>query len=130
MHILLKNLSDVPIYEQVEQQIREQILCGQLPEGTQLPSIRQLARDLKISVVTTTRIYSDLTEEGFLQSVAGKGCFVAPRDNDLLRERMISEMETGMEQAVRSGKKAGLNDKELHDILQSTIDGLKEEGEL
>ena len=127
MHILLKNRSDVPIYEQVEQQIREQILTGQLPEDTQLPSIRQLARDLKISVVTTTRIYSDLTEEGFLRSVAGKGCFVAPRDNDLLRERMLSEMESGMEQAVRSGIKAGLTDKELHDTLQSTIDELKKE---
>lgn len=130
MKILLKNRSDVPIYSQVEEQIRSQILSGELPEGTQLPSIRQLARDLKISVVTTTRIYNDLTEEGFLQSVAGKGCFVAPRDNDLLHERMLSEMESGLEQAVRCGVKCGMDDQALHDALQIMIDGLREEGSI
>ena len=127
MQILLKNKSDVPIYEQVEEQIREQILSGKLPEGTQLPSIRQLARDLRISVVTTTRIYSDLTEEGFLTSVAGKGCFVAPRNNELLRERMISEMETGMEQAILCGRKAGLSDAELTAAWKDMMKALKEE---
>jgi len=130
VHILLKNRSDIPIYSQVEEQIREQILSGALPEGAQLPSIRQLARDLKISVVTTTRVYNDLIEEGFLTSVAGKGCFVAPRDNALLMERMVSEMEAGMEQAVRSGKKAGLSEQQLHDALQSVIDDLREEESL
>lgn len=129
MQILLKNKSDVPIYEQVETQLREQILSGALPEGTQLPSIRQLARDLRISVVTTTRIYSDLTEEGFLTSVAGKGCFVAPRDNELLRERMISEMETGMEQAIVCGRKAGLTDDALTAAWNDMLQALTEEAQ-
>lgn len=129
MQILLKNRSDVPIYEQVEAQLREQILSGVLAEGTQLPSIRQLARDLRISVVTTTRIYSDLTEEGFLTAVAGKGCFVAPRDNELLRERLISEMESGMEQAITCGRKAGYSDAQLCEAWQSMMNTLREEGQ-
>ena len=113
MNIIIKNKSELPIYEQIEQQIKTQILDGTAVENEQLPSIRQLARDLKISVITTTRVYNDLADEGFIISVAGKGYFVAPRNNDLLRERMLCEMEEGLEKAVKNGRCAGLSDKEI-----------------
>ena len=123
MKILLKNSSDSPIYEQIEEQLRAQILEGKMPEGEQLPSIRQLARDLKISVITTTRVYNDLCEEGFLVSVAGKGYFVAGRNNELLRERMLSAMETALETAVESGRSAGLSDEEIISALRTYMEG-------
>ncbi|HBI85883.1 MAG TPA: GntR family transcriptional regulator [Ruminococcus sp.] len=118
MKIIVKNKSDVPIYEQIETQIKQQILEGKVQEDEQMPSIRQLARDLKISVITTTRVYNDLAEEGFIVSVAGKGYYVAPRNNDLLRERMLCEMEEGLEKAVRNGRNAGLTDDEIVAVLR------------
>ncbi|MGN0602698.1 MAG: GntR family transcriptional regulator [Oscillospiraceae bacterium] len=122
MKIILKNKSDVPIYEQIEEQIKSQILEGKVGEDEQLPSIRQLARDLKISVITTTRVYNDLAEEGFIVSVAGKGYYVAPRNNDLLRERMLCEMEEGLEKAVSNGRNAGLSDDEIIAALKTVLE--------
>lgn len=122
MKIILKNSSEAPIYEQIEEQLRAQILDGRLPEGEQLPSIRALARDLKISVITTTRVYNDLCEEGFIVSVAGKGYFVAKRSNELLRERMISAMEAALETAAESGRSAGLSDEEIVGALKSILE--------
>lgn len=122
MKIIIKNKSDVPIYEQIEEQIRTQILEGKITEDEQLPSIRQLARDLKISVITTTRVYNDLAEEGFIISVAGKGYYVAPRHNELLRERMLCEMEEGLEKAVTSGRNAGLSDDEIVSALKKFLE--------
>ena len=122
MKIYIKNKSDVPIYEQIEEQIRTQILEGQTEENEQLPSIRQLARDLKISVITTTRVYNDLAEQGFIISVAGKGYFVAPRNNELLRERMLCDMEEALERAVTSGRNAGLSDAEMLAALQKIME--------
>ncbi|MBR6070772.1 MAG: GntR family transcriptional regulator [Ruminococcus sp.] len=113
MKIIIKNSSELPIYEQIEEQIKAQILAGKVAEDEQLPSIRQLARDLKISVITTTRVYTDLTNEGFIVSVAGKGYFVAPRNNELLRERMLCEMEEAIEQVVTNGRNAGLTDDDI-----------------
>ena len=121
MKIVIKNKSDVPIYEQIEEQIKSQILEGKAEEDEQLPSIRQLARDLKISVITTTRVYNDLAEEGFIISVAGKGYFVAPRNNELLRERMLCEMEDGLEKAVLNGRNAGLSDDEIIAALRKIM---------
>lgn len=122
MKIIIKNKSELPIYEQIEQQMKKQILDGTLAEDTQLPSIRQLARDLKISVITTTRVYNDLAEEGFIISVAGKGYFVASRNNELLRERMFYEMEEGLEKAVKSGRDAGLTDDEILAALKKFLE--------
>lgn len=122
MKIIIKNKSDVPIYEQIEEQIRTQILEGRTEENEQLPSIRQLARDLKISVITTTRVYNDLADEGFIISVAGKGYFVAPRNNDLLRERMLCDMEEALERAVTSGRNAGLSDDEIAAALRKFME--------
>ena len=113
MKIIIKNSSELPIYEQIEEQIKAQILAGKVGEDEQLPSIRQLARDLKISVITTTRVYNDLAAEGFIVPVAGKGYFVAPRNNELLRERMLCEMEEAIETVVTNGRNAGLSDDEI-----------------
>ena len=121
MKIVIKNKSELPIYEQIEQQIKSQILEGKVAEDEQLPSIRQLARDLKISVITTTRVYNDLSDEGFIISVAGKGYFVAPRNNDLLKERMLCEMEEGLEKAVINGRNAGLSDDEIIEALKNYL---------
>lgn len=122
MKIIIKNKSELPIYEQIEQQIKAQILDGTIAEDEQLPSIRQLARDLKISVITTTRVYNDLSDEGFLISVTGKGYFVAPRNNELLRERMLYEMEEGLEKAVKSGRDAGLSNEEIITALKKFME--------
>ncbi|MBQ2823453.1 MAG: GntR family transcriptional regulator [Oscillospiraceae bacterium] len=121
MNIVIKNKSDAPIYEQIKEQIREQILDGKAKENEQLPSIRQLAKDLKISVITTTRAYNDLMEEGFIVSVSGKGYFVASKTNELLRERLICEMENGLEAAVVNGRNAGLSDEEIKTALETVL---------
>lgn len=123
MKIIIKNKSELPIYEQIKQQMKAQILDGTVTEDEQLPSIRQLARDLKISVITTTRAYNDLSDEGFIISVAGKGYFVAPRNNELLRERMLFEMEDGFEKAVTNGRNAGLTDDEIITALKNFMEG-------
>ena len=123
MKIIIKNKSELPIYEQIEQQMKAQILDGTIREEEQLPSIRQLARDLKISVITTTRVYNDLSDEGFIISVVGKGYFVAPRNNELLHERMLFEMEEGFEKAVTNGRNAGLSDDEIIAALKQFMEG-------
>ena len=123
MKIIIKNKSELPIYEQIKQQMKAQILDGTVTEDEQLPSIRQLARDLKISVITTTRVYNALSDEGFIISVAGKGYFVAPRNNELLRERMLFEMEDGFEKAVTNGRNAGLTDDEIITALKNFMEG-------
>ena len=123
MKIIIKNKSELPIYEQIEEQIKSQIIDGTVPENEQLPSIRQLARDLKISVITTTRVYNDLSDEGFIISVAGKGYFVAPRNNELMRERMLCEMEEAIEKAVTSGRNAGLSDDEIVNAVCRYLEG-------
>lgn len=121
MKITVKNRSELPIYEQIKQQIKAQILEGSASENEQLPSVRQLARDLKISIITTTRAYSDLADEGFIISAAGKGYFVAPRNNELLRERMLYEMEDGLEKAITNGRNAGLSDDEIVAALKNLM---------
>ena len=122
MKIVISNKSELPIYEQIEQQIKAQILDGTIAENAQLPSIRQLARDLKISIITTTRAYNDLAEEGFVISVAGKGYFVTARSDELLRERMLFEMEEGLQRAVTSGRNAGLSNEEILAALQTFLE--------
>ena len=86
MKLLLSNTSGVPIYEQLKAQIKEAILSGELAEGEALPSLRQLAKDLRISVLTVTRAYTQLEQEGFVTNVQGKGCYVLSRDNGMIRE--------------------------------------------
>ena len=123
MKIIIKNKSELPIYEQIEQQMKAQILDGTIREEEQLPSIRQLARDLKISVITTTRVYNDLSDEGFIISVVAVSLKNTPRNNELLHERMLFEMEEGFEKAVTNGRNAGLSDDEIIAALKQFMEG-------
>ena len=117
MRIVLSYQSSIPIYEQIKEQIKALILSGELAEGMQLPSIRQLARDLKVSVITTTRAYSDLELEGFLQTVPGKGSYVKGIDSDLVKAKYLNETKDVLASAIKLGKMAGLTLEDLHKLL-------------
>lgn len=123
MNIIIKNKIDTPIYEQISTQIKNAVLEGKAAENEQLPSIRQLAKDLKISVITTTKAYSILEEEGYINAIPGKGYFIAGRNNELLKERLIMTVEENIESAVRNGRNAGLSDDELISMLKSELKG-------
>jgi GntR family transcriptional regulator len=117
MNVIISNSSPDPIYEQIEKQIRKQIIAGELAEGESLPSIRKLAMDLQISVITTKRAYDDLTQEGYIDTVPGKGCFVAAQNKELLRERKMKIIEEKLEEAVSAAKMLGVTRKELQRML-------------
>jgi len=121
LSVVLSNTAGVPIYEQIAQQVRDAILTGQVEADEMLPSIRALARDLRVSVITTTRAYSDLVAEGFLANVPGKGYFVLPRDSELVREQVLREVEKHLDRAVERARLAQLSDEELHTMLQTII---------
>lgn len=118
MHILIRNSSDAPIYEQIFHQIRDQILSGALKPGEALPSIRALAKDLRISVITTKRAYEELERAGYLVTVAGKGSFVAPRNLELMREAHLAEVESHLRQAAQMARSCGLTWQELEEMLE------------
>ena len=122
MYIVLSNSSDLPIYEQRKEQVKTQILSGELSENEMLPSLRQLAKDLKISVLTTTRAYNELEEEGFITSRQGKGFFVMPRGSDLLREQLIKDVETNLNNAILSAQRASMTDDELVQLLKLLLE--------
>lgn len=122
MKILLSNKSDLPIYEQIKAQIKEQILSGEILENEFLPSIRQLAKDLGISVITTTRAYSDLESEGFIATLRGKGSYVLPKDNEMVREQYLKEIEDAFMIAIEKGKLANISKDELILILKNLIE--------
>ena len=126
LSVVLSNTAGVPIYEQISQQVRDAILTGQVEADEMLPSIRALARDLRVSVITTTRAYSDLVAEGFLANVPGKGYFVLPRDSELVREQVLREVEEHLDRAVERARLAQLGDEELHTMLQTIITTSKE----
>jgi len=113
MKIIVSNRSGVPIYEQIMEQVKSAIFSGELQEDDMLPSIRQLARDLKISVITTTRAYSDLEREGFIATVQGKGCFVLPRNKELARENALHKMEDSLNLAITAAKSEGITKDEV-----------------
>jgi GntR family transcriptional regulator len=117
MRIVLAYQSGEPIYEQIKEQLKLMIISGELPENELLPSIRQLARELKVSVMTTTRAYSDLELEGFIQTVPGKGCYVKKVDDKFIKGKYKKEAEAALRQAIRQGRMAGLTMAELHRLL-------------
>jgi len=129
MKLFVSNTSDLPIYAQLKEQIKEAILSGDLPENTTLPSLRKLAQGLKISVLTTARAYRELEEEGFITSVQGKGCYVMPRGSKLIREQLLREVERGFNIAIEAGAKAGLMGDELFQILDEMLDPEEDGGE-
>ena len=118
MTILLDNRSGQPIYEQITDQIRAQILSGELRPDEALPSIRSLAKDLRISVITTKRAYEELEQEGFLYTVAGKGCFVAEKNTELLREEDLRRIEEHLSEIRRLAARCGLTRSELREMLE------------
>lgn len=123
MDIILSNSSGKPIYEQITDQIKEQIMSGELAAGDALPSMRLLAKDLRISVITTKRAYEELERAGFLENVPGKGCFVAPQNRELLREAQLRKVEEHLSQAVEEARKGALPLEELHELLDILYKG-------
>lgn len=117
MKILLSNASPSPIYEQILRQVRTQILSGELAEGAPLPSIRKLAQALQISVITTKRAYDELEREGLIDTVGGKGTFVASPNAEFLREKRVRNVEEKLAEAVDEARKGGLTDAEVVQLL-------------
>ena len=122
MEIIIRNTGGQPIYEQIYSQLKAQIIAGVLTPGEALPSIRALAKDLKISVITTKRAYDELEAEGFLYTVAGKGCFVAEKNLDLIREQQLRELENHLTAAVELARSCGLT---VEDIILFMVKGAK-----
>ena len=113
MNIFIDNKSGAPIYDQIYSQIKAQIINGTLKEDEPLPSIRSLAKDLRISVVTTRRAYDELEKEGFIYTVAAKGCFVAPKNVELLREENLKRIEEYIDEIVKLSVTCNLTRQEL-----------------
>ncbi len=122
MHIVLSNSSALPIYEQIKEQVKAQILSGELHENEMLPSLRQLAKDLKISVLTTTRAYNELEEEGYITSRQGKGFFVMPSGSDLLKEQLIKEVESDLNNAIVVARRVSMSEEELINLLKLLLE--------
>ena len=113
MNIFIDNRSGLPIYDQIYSQIKSQIISGALDADEALPSIRGLAKELRISVITTKRAYDELEKEGFIYTIAGKGCFVAPKNTELLREENLRKIEEHMSEIIRLSHSCGLSGEEL-----------------
>ena len=117
MEIIISNASNKPIYEQITDQVKAAILAGELAEGEQLPSIRTLASLLRVSVITTKRAYTDLEAAGFIETVQGKGSFVAGGNMELIREERMRGVESLLTRAIADGRAAGLSDGELKEMF-------------
>lgn len=116
MQLYIDNRSGAPIYDQIYSQIKDAILSGQVTEGEALPSIRALAKDLRISVITTKRAYDELESEGFIYTLPGKGCFVAERSTELLREEKLKKIEGHMQEIRRLASACRLTENELDEM--------------
>ena len=123
MKLIISNISGVPIYEQIKQQIKSAILSGELQEEEALPSLRMLAKDLKISVLTVTRAYTELEQEGFVKNVQGRGCFVMGSGSELIREQLICKVENSLTEAISAAGMANLSAQELHHLLDILLEG-------
>ncbi|MGI5882999.1 MAG: GntR family transcriptional regulator [Dethiobacteria bacterium] len=117
MDIIISNASPAPLYEQIARQVKNSILKGELLPGELLPSIRALARELQISVITTKRAYEELEREGFIESVVGKGSYVAGQSSSILEERRLKAVEEKLAKAVSKGKMLGIGLEELQEML-------------
>ena len=122
MRILISNSSPDPIYEQIVRQIKGQIIAGELSEGEPLPSIRKLAHELQISVITTKRAYEELEKEGLIDTVGGKGTFVASQNQEFMREKRMKLVETKLSEALADARMLGVNFEELSEMLQLLLE--------
>ena len=127
MKIIIQNSSDVPIYQQIYEQIKDEILSGKIKQGELLPSIRQLSRELKVSVITTTRAYTDLENDGYIMIVQGKGCFVKELNQNILEDKLMSEIEIHFAEIWKNAKILKKTDEELLDIIKILMEDLKNE---
>ena len=122
MYIYIDNKSGAPIYDQIYTQIKNQIISGELKEDQALPSIRNLAKDLRISVVTTKRAYDELEREGFIYTLPAKGCFVAPKNVELLREENLKKIEEHMQEIAKLAMTCNLSKEELLDMFRINLE--------
>lgn len=128
MRIVVSNTADTPLYEQVAEQIKVAVLGGELRDGDALPSVRALARDLRISVITTTRAYAELEAAGFITTVPGKGAYVLPVDTALVREQLLRRVEDALGAAVDAARLAGVDRRglvEMLDVVLTEADGVR-----
>ena len=123
MELIIRNTTNQPIYDQIYSQIKTQIISGALREDELLPSIRNLAKDLRISVITTKRAYDELELEGFIYTVAGKGCFVAAKNVELLREENLKKIEEHMEEIAKLAATCNLSCDEIVRMFQYIMEG-------
>ena len=128
MKVLLSNSSGVPIYDQIKEQIKSHILAGVLKEGEMLPSLRSLAKELRISVLTTTRAYNELEQEGYIVSSHGRGFYVMSHDSALIQEQLLREVEQALHAAIVAGRRAKLSRQELSDHFSLLLDMEEEHG--
>ena len=119
MNINISNTSTIPLYEQIVTQIKSQILNGSLQQGEGLPSIRNLAKELKVSIITTKRAYEELEKEGFIQTVVGKGTFVSNQNKERLKEITLYNLENKLEEIIKQAKSAGITLEEGLEIFKS-----------
>ncbi|MCY9548390.1 GntR family transcriptional regulator [Lysinibacillus xylanilyticus] len=117
MQIIISNSSKEPIYEQIYTQIKKLILSGELQEGQSLPSMRQLAKDLEISVITTKRAYEELEKNGFIYSIVGKGSFISEQNKEMMRERKVKVIEENLLIAIQNAKEMNIGLIELKEML-------------
>ena len=122
MDIIISNSSGVPIYEQIEEQIKSQIMTGELVEGDALPSMRVLAKELKISIITTKRAYEDLERDGFIESVTGKGSFVKGVNSDMVKENMMFAIQELLETSIDKAILGKISYEEMCEMLQLLYD--------
>lgn len=118
MEIVISNSSDKPIYEQISSQIKNKIMNGTLEAGEMLPSMRALAKDLHISVITVQRAYEDLTRDGFIETVSGKGSFVASQNKGFIQEEQLRKAEELLQQVVDIGRSHGISYEQMANILK------------
>ncbi|HHW22584.1 MAG TPA: GntR family transcriptional regulator [Clostridiaceae bacterium] len=121
MDIIISNSSNQPIYDQIYSQIKNLIISGKLKEGEALPSIRNLAKDLRISVITTKRAYDELERDGFIYTVAGKGCFVAEKNVELIKEENLKKIEEYMQKIAELAAMCNISNDELVGMFQILI---------
>ena len=124
MQLLIDNKSGVPIYDQIYSQIKAQIISGELQENEMLPSIRGLAKDLRISFITTKRAYEELEREGFIYTVPAKGCYVAQKNTELLREENLKKIEEHLEQIIRLAATCGLTREDILEMVTIELEDL------
>ena len=122
MGIIIKNSSMTPIYEQMVGQIKAQIMSGERKEGDMLPSVRALAKDLRVSALTVKKAYDELEREGFVTTVHGKGTFVTSANQEIMLEEKKKEVEADLEGAIRKGRSCGMSDEEITELFQIILE--------